>query len=89
MKPSPQIAPDLIWQQLDDNTIVVTPNSGKVRVLNGVGTLIWQQLDAGKSLTDILNLIVTTYDVEPDQAQADMERFLADLADKGILIKSD
>lgn len=89
MTSSPKIAPDLIWQHLEDNTIVVTPASGKVRVLNGVGTLIWQHLEAGKDLDHILDDITSTYDVDPEQAKADMHQFIDELAEKGILIKTD
>lgn len=40
----PQIANDLIWRLLDNNAVVVSPHVGEVRVLNGIGTVIWQLL---------------------------------------------
>ena len=87
MTTAPKIAPELIWQHLEDNTIVVTPTSGKVRVLNGVGTLIWQHLNDGSDLSQIVDAITDAYDVDRARAEADLADFIEDLTDRGILVK--
>ncbi len=85
-KKSPQIAPQVIWRQLDENAVVVSPKVGKVRVLNGSGTLVWQMLAQNKSLPDIRECLVQTYDVTPDQAEVDLQRFVMDLTQRGLLV---
>ncbi len=84
----PRIAPDLIWRMLDDNAVVVSPRVGEVRVLNGVGTVIWQLLVACKSREEILSHLVANYQVTHVQAAADLDSFLLDLAEKGVVIWS-
>ncbi len=58
--------------------------------LNEVATAIWQAADGHTPLGDIVSSnICQGFDVDPEQAEADAERFVADLAAHGILIVSD
>ncbi len=83
---SPKVAPEVIWQQLDANAVVVSPKEGKVRVLNGSGTLVWQMLAQNESLTAIRDRLVQIYDVTPEQAEADLQHFVVDLTQCRLLI---
>ena len=82
----PKIAEGIIWRRLEDNAVIVTPESGKVRVFNEVGALIWQMLANEKSLLDIQVKITTEYEVSEAQATADINQFLADLRAFGLII---
>lgn len=83
---TPKIAPDLIWRLLDNNAVVVSPRVGEVRVLNGVGTIIWQLLVEGHSTSDIEEHLVEHYDVSPEQARRDLDGFFGDLTERGVLV---
>ncbi len=83
---NPKVAPEVIWRQLDENAVVVSPKVGKVRVFNGSGTLIWQMLAQNEPLAAICERLVQTYDVTPEQAEADLQRFVADLTQRGLLV---
>ena len=37
----PRPDPNIIWRIVDDGAVLVSPQIGKVRVLNEVGTAIW------------------------------------------------
>ncbi len=82
----PQIANDLIWRLLDNNAVVVSPHVGEVRVLNGIGTVIWQLLVEKKSPEQIEDFLVANYDVSHEDAQRDIQAFFKDLTNRGILI---
>jgi hypothetical protein len=81
----PQIKSNIIWRQVDENTVVVTPQSGKMRVLNGVGSTIWQLLAAGHSSAAIVEHLVAQYEVSAGQARTDLDRFLADLTERNLI----
>ena len=83
---TPKVASDLIWRLLDDNAILVSPKAGEVRVLNRVGTIIWQLLVAENSPADIEDYLVTNFQVSHQHAQTDLESFFDDLTDRGIII---
>lgn len=58
--------------------------------LNEVATAIWQAADGRTPLREIVReRICEEFDVEPAQAQADAEQFVADLSSHGILLVSD
>lgn len=84
-KKTPHLKSDLIWRQVDENTVVVTPQSGQMRVLNGVGSTIWQLLVEGQSPEAIIAHLVAHYAVSAEQAGADLDKFLAELEERGLL----
>ncbi len=58
--------------------------------LNEVATAIWKAADGRTPLSKIVrDQICEIFDVDLLQAQADAERFVADLASHGILLVSD
>jgi Coenzyme PQQ synthesis protein D (PqqD) len=58
--------------------------------LNDVGTLIWQAADGQTSLKEIVaTRICRAFDVDPDQAQNDADRFVTELSQHGILSVSE
>ncbi len=81
----PEIASGIIWHQLDDQTVTVSPQSGKIRVFNGVGTFIWQKVVDGCTMTEIVHAITEQYDVDRDTAQKDVIAFINELVDRNIL----
>ena len=74
----PRVAPDLIWRLLDDNAVVVSPGAGEVRVLNQVGTVIWQLLVEENSPGEIEDFLVTHYEVTYERAKSDLQLFFDD-----------
>ncbi len=88
MNPSehmPSIAPGIIWRMLDDDAVLVSPRVGKVRVLNGVGTVVWQLLAENKSTAEIEAHLVENFEVSLSQAREDLQAFLSDLEQRGLL----
>jgi len=58
--------------------------------LNEVATTIWQAADGRTPLREIVHAQVCEhFDVDPDEAQADAEQFVAELSSYGILLVSD
>ena len=58
--------------------------------LNEVATAIWQAADGRTPLSEIVRgQVCEQFDVDPDEAQADAEQFVAELSGHGILLVSD
>ena len=84
-KKNATISEKLIWRQVDENTIIVTPQNGQMRVLNGVGSTIWQLLTQGQSTEAIIEHLVAHYAVSAEQAGADLAKFLTELEERNLL----
>jgi len=70
---------------------LIVPVRGKVGDLasiysfNGTGSLIWQLLDAPRTLADLIDAVEREFDVEQDQAQKDVTQFLNDMSSVGLV----
>ncbi len=83
---TPRIAPDIVWRLLDGNAVVVAPREGEVRVLNTVGTAIWQLLVENEALNVIETHLQSNYDVTQERVHQDLLTFLEELSERGILV---
>ncbi|MBI2859305.1 MAG: PqqD family protein [Chloroflexi bacterium] len=57
-----------------------------IYTLNEVGARIWKLLDEKGTLADIVSTLVTEYEVEREQAEADMTGFLAEMESIGAMV---
>ena len=81
----PELHPDTIWRVLDDGAVIVTPRAGNVRVLNHVGTAIWQLIDGENSLADIEWELIHQYEVPVEQARNDLLSFMQQLEQRDMI----
>lgn len=81
----PLLKSEIIWRVLDDGAVIVTPRAGNVRVLNRVGTTIWQLINGKNSLADIESKLIHTYDVPVDQARSDLRSFIEELEKREMI----
>ncbi len=77
--------PDLVWRPMDDELVLVRPSDGQIRVLNGVGSFVWQSMDGDRTISDLTGLVCAEYEVSAESAEADIVPFLAGLADDGMV----
>lgn len=82
---TPELHPDTIWRVLEDGAVIVTPRAGNVRVLNRVGTTIWQLINGENSLADIEWELIHQYDVPVEQARADLMTFIEELERRDLI----
>jgi len=58
--------------------------------LNEVATVIWQAADGRTPLSDIVaSKICSEFEVDPAQAERDVEQFVSELSEHGILLVSE
>jgi PqqD family protein of HPr-rel-A system len=77
----------LPFQKLDEETIVVDPRSREVHLLNGTGARIWDLLETGSSLDQLVEALGEEYEgATPEELRGEVEAFLHDLGGKGLLV---
>ena len=77
-------APSALSRAFDHEVAVILPTASAVRVLNEVGGRIWDLAD-GRTVAQILDVLVNEYNVERTQLRVDTEAFLTELAQRGLL----
>jgi hypothetical protein len=79
------IPPQVVSRLVGDETVILNLESGMYFGLDGVGKRIWESIEAGNSLTEIVSMIAAEYDVEAQQAEGDLLEFVTELVERGLL----
>lgn len=73
---------------LDGEAVLLDLGGGQYYGLDEVGTVVWTALEAGASVAELVVRVVVAYQVAEETARGDIERLLAELADKGLVTSS-
>ena len=76
---------DLAWRTVDDEMIAIDVRDSTYLTANDSGALIWAALAAGTTGDELASKLVDAYGIDADTAAADVERFLTDLRERGLL----
>jgi hypothetical protein len=68
--------------------VILSLDTKILRGLNSVGSRVWDLIDGRRTLDDIVDVVVAEFDVERTQAAQDIETFLRQLIDKGLVTPS-
>lgn len=75
----------LHWLEADGEVVALDEASRVYLSANPTGALLWQALAKGTTRSDLIRDLVAEYDVDESTASADVDRFLADLDERGLL----
>lgn len=79
-----QRAPELAWQMIDGEGVVVDLPRRRMLGLNPTASLLWERIGKA-SEEEIVDEVVRRFEVEPERAREDMREFLAELEGRGYL----
>lgn len=83
MESTPYRDPRVVWRVIEGEAIIL---SGEVlRVLNEVGTFVWQMLDGNNSVALICKTVADDFKIKEDVVFGDMQTFLGSLLEKDII----
>jgi len=81
--------PNAAYRVYDGQATVVMPDRAEVKVVNEVGSLIWEKIDGRRTVAQVvesaLESIVKDFEVAPDEARRDALAFIGDLCDHGMV----
>ncbi|MEM6478545.1 MAG: PqqD family protein [Pseudomonadota bacterium] len=76
----------LISTELDGDTVMMDVESGAYFALNGTAGVIWQALEDGATLEKLVSELNARFEVAGgDDIAADVERFLRDMLENGLI----
>jgi hypothetical protein len=78
-------ADNVVFRVVDDQAVIVEPDTSTVTVVSDTGSSIWALLDGQLCVSDIADAIANEYDTTPDIALADIIEFLSDLQSKALI----
>jgi Coenzyme PQQ synthesis protein D (PqqD) len=85
MKPDP----DVLFQEVEGEVVLLDPSTDKYFALNDVGTRCWQLLAEHGDLEEVLARMLDEFEVEEPTLRADVEALVAKLSAHGLVVPSD
>jgi Coenzyme PQQ synthesis protein D (PqqD) len=78
--------PALAWREIDDETIIISPNDSVMHELNDTGSFLWKNIDGKKSAAELAELLVQNYEVAPDVALSDTQSLLEEMSSRKLVL---
>ena len=78
--------PALAWREIDDETIIISPNDSVMHELNDTGSFLWKNIDGKKSAAELAELLVENYEVTPDIALSDTQALLEEMSSRKLVV---
>ncbi|MFO7652788.1 MAG: PqqD family protein [Candidatus Krumholzibacteriia bacterium] len=72
-------------RRVGDETVFLSEDGRSIHTMNEVGSFLWSQIDGRTSVSQLRDALMGAYDVEPEQAESDLQEFLTRLHDAGLL----
>ena len=77
--------PELLSVEMDGDLVMMSIESGNYFGVSGIGPSIWNFLETPKQFDEVVNEIVENFEVEPELAAIDLHKFVAKLAENGMI----
>lgn len=81
-----QIHPEVFTTEIDNQVVLLQYETGTYFTLNEVGTKVWQALEQGKTMSEILHHLLQEYAVSEKQLQQDILNLVNKLKEKGLIL---
>ena len=78
--------PMVVGRIVNDEAVLVLPEIGEVKVLNEVGSRIWELTDGTLSINQISTLIFDEFEIDKSTAQKDTLEFAVECLEMEIFI---
>jgi hypothetical protein len=78
--------PALAWREIDEATVIISPNDSVMHELNDTGSFLWKNIDGHRTAADLAALLGEIYEVTPDVALTDTQSLLEELSSRKLLV---
>ena len=85
MQESVSVPENVLFRELDGESVILSLESEAYFGLDDVGTRIWLQLTSQPTIQDAYDALLNEYEVEPDVLQADVFKLVTELVAAGLL----
>jgi Coenzyme PQQ synthesis protein D (PqqD) len=76
---------DVLCRDLDGELVLLDLRTGVYFSLDPLGTRVWTLAQEGRSLADVVQLVVEEYEVTPERFSTDLLSFVSSLREKGLV----
>ena len=89
MKPGLALDPDISWQDVDGEVVILDSRGRKYYTVNESAVPLWLLLTGGTTRDEMVDLLTTTHGLERGRVEQDVDVFLDQLRTKRLLTSAD
>jgi hypothetical protein len=78
---------NIIDGELDNHQVIMHINNGKYFGLNPIGKRIWELIEEPKSIEEITAMLLSEYNILPDQCKVEVQEFMNKGVECEIIVK--
>ena len=78
--------PALAWREIDEETVIISPNDSVMHELNDTGSFLWKNIDGKKSAAELAELLAENYEVTKDVALSDTQSLLEEMSSRKLVL---
>ncbi|WP_076418105.1 PqqD family protein [Colwellia sp. UCD-KL20] len=82
-----QLVDNVLFQKVDNETVILEPENGNYFTLDPVGTFMIESLQEGKNVAQVIESIKSTYDVSVNEVEADLKELLTNMISQKLIIE--
>lgn len=79
------IPPDVLFQEVGEETVVLSIETGNYFGLNPVASRLWALFQEGRPMKEVIATVLNEFDVSEECLRADLQKFLGQLHSKGLV----
>ncbi len=83
-----QLVSNVLFQKVDDETVILEPENGNYFTLDPVGTFMIENLQEGKSVEQVIELMNTKYEVSTEQVTADLTELVTNMLSQNLMVEA-
>lgn len=73
------------WREVEGQVVALDRAGSVYLAINQSGTVLWPAIVQGATRTQLVQLLLDTFDVDPARASADVDAFVANLSERRLL----
>jgi coenzyme PQQ biosynthesis protein PqqD len=73
---------NVAWRIIGDEAVLLSAEDSSVHSLDAVGTRIWELCDGEKTVSEIVDQVVSEFEVDRETAEKDVVEFIEELMNK-------
>lgn len=82
-----KLAPNVLFQKVAEETVILEPETGQYYTLDAVGTFMVEQLLENKSQQQVVDAVLNNYQVESTEVQSDLSTLIEALILQKLMVK--
>lgn len=79
------IPPEVLFQEVGEETVILSIESGEYYGVNEVGSRIWALLVESQPMKNVIGTLIKEYNVSVECVRADLQQFLAQLQSRNLI----